>query len=107
MALIRSSGNFYNNRSFLKDTPFRNFYLDTSNLPKITSNRGNLVQVPADCEHRIDLFSYQQYGSSRLWWLIALANADTIKDPIWDFKSGMYVFVPKDNAIIPQIPGVN
>jgi hypothetical protein len=53
----------------------------------------------------MDLFSYQQYGSSRLWWVIALANADVIKDPIWDFKSGMTVFVPKNSALIEQLVG--
>lgn len=107
MAIRRSSGNYYDKRSFLKDTPFRNFYLDVSQLPKINSSRGDLIQVSAQCEHRIDLFSYQQYGSSRLWWLIALANADIIKDPIWDFKSGLVVFVPRDTALIEQLPGVN
>jgi hypothetical protein len=107
MAIRKSSGNYYDKRSFLKDTPFKNFYLDTSSLPKINMTKGSLVQVPPQCEYRMDLFSYQQYGSSRLWWLIALANADTIKDPIWDFKSGIYVFVPRDTALVEQLPGAN
>lgn len=86
----------YDNRSFLKDTEFKNFYLGTSKLPKLSLSMGDQVQVPPECENRIDLFSYQQYGSSRLWWVIALANADIIKDPTWDFKAGMVVFVPRD-----------
>jgi hypothetical protein len=105
MAIKISSGNYYDSRSFLKDTDFRNFYLDTTRFPKFNRNRGVLVQVPAQCENRIDLFSYQQYGSSRLWWVIALANADIIRDPIWDFKSGMVVFVPRDADIIEKMPG--
>lgn len=96
MARTNAYANYYNQRSFLKDTGFKNFYLDVSKLPKISSSEGNTVQVPPECENRIDLFSYQQYGSSRLWWVIALANADIIKDPLWDFKSGMIVFVPRD-----------
>jgi len=86
----------YNNRSFLKNTEYNNFYLGTSKLPNVSLAVGDRVQVPPECENRIDLFSYQQYGSSRLWWVIALANADIIKDPTWDFKSGMIVFVPRD-----------
>jgi len=63
--------------------------------------------VPTECENRIDLFSYQQYGSSRYWWIIALANADLIKDPIWDFTAGLTVLVPKDTALLEKLAGVN
>jgi hypothetical protein len=96
----------YDNRSFLKNTEFKNFYLGTSKLPKLSSTVGDRVQVPPECENRIDLFSYQQYGSSRLWWVIALANADIIKDPTWDFKSGMVVFVPRDANLTSNTGGI-
>lgn len=96
----------YDNRSFLKDTEFKNFYLGTSKLPKLSLAVGDRVQVPPECENRIDLFSYQQYGSSRLWWVIALANADIIKDPTWDFKSGMVVFVPRDANLTSSTGGI-
>jgi len=96
----------YNNRSFLKNTEYKNFYLDTSKLPPVSLTVGDQVQVPPECENRIDLFSYQQYGSSRLWWVIALANADIIKDPTWDFKSGMIVFVPRDANLTSSTGGI-
>lgn len=102
---IKNNANFYDQRSFLKDAEFKNFHLGVNNLPKISKTVGDYVQVPAECENRMDLFSYQQYGSSRLWWIIALANADVIKDPIWDFKSGMMVFVPKNSSLIEQLVG--
>ena len=103
----QSNTNYYDQRSFLKNTEFKNFYLGTSNLPSISMAVGDRVQVPPECENRIDLFSYQQYGSSRLWWVIALANADIIRDPTWDFKSGMVVFVPRDTNLTSGISGVN
>ena len=96
----------YNNRSYLRQTPIRNFYLDVSTLPYVDDQKGNNVIVPPECENRIDLFSYQQFGTSRLWWVIALANADLIRDPIWDFKSGMSVFVPNDSSFIENLSGV-
>jgi len=96
----------YNNRSFLKNTEFKNFYLGTSKLPNVSLAVGDQVEVPPECENRIDLFSYQQYGSSRLWWVIALANADIIKDPTWDFKSGMIVFVPRDANLTSSTGGI-
>jgi hypothetical protein len=99
--------NKYSNKSFLKNTEIRTFFLDVSNLPKIPLVNGDRIQVPPECENRIDLFSYQQYGSSRLWWVIALANADIIRDPTWDFKAGMVVFVPRDEAFISSVSGAN
>lgn len=96
----------YDEKSFLANTPLKKFYLDKARLASITDAVGSQVVVPPECEHRIDLFSYQQYGSSRLWWIIALANADLIKDPIWDFKSGMTLLVPDRALLNEQLPGV-
>ena len=104
---VKTNTNLYDQRSFLKNAEFRNFYLGVNKLPNISLQVGDLVQVPPECENRIDLFSYQQYGSSRLWWVIALANADIIRDPTWDFKAGMVVFVPRDEAFISSVSGAN
>ena len=97
----------YSEKSYLKNTGIRKFFLDVAKLPKINFTTGDYVIVPPECENRIELFSYQQYGTSRLWWVIALANADVIKDTIWDFKSGMTVFVPRDQQLLEKLSGVN
>jgi hypothetical protein len=104
---MATKNNKYGAKSYLKDTGFKTFYLDVATLPSIPLTNGDQVQVPPECENRIDLFSYQQYGSSRLWWIIALANADNIRDPTWDFKAGMVVFVPRDEALLSSISGAN
>ena len=96
----------YEQKSYLHNTNYNKFYLDTAKLDSLQDASGNYVVVPPSCEHRIDLFSYKQYGSSRLWWVIALANADIIKDPIWDFKAGLTVLVPRNVALIEQLAGV-
>lgn len=93
----------YDRKSYLRDTSFSDFYLDTASLPSVSNVEGQYVVVPPECNYRIDLFAYQQYGSSRLWWLIALANIDIIKDPIWDFTSGLTVLVPDQSAATAQI----
>jgi hypothetical protein len=102
----QNSVNYYDQKSYLKNTPFKNFYLDTASLPSVRTSNGETVMVPPECENRIDLFSYKMYGSSRLWWIIALANADVIKDPIWDFRSGITVFVPRDTVLLEKLAGV-
>jgi hypothetical protein len=106
MASVIIPTDMYGERSFLRQTSIKNFYLDVSKLPVINYTKGDYVIVPPECENRIDLFSYQQFGTSRLWWVIALANADMIKDPIWGFKSGMEVFIPRDSALLEKLAGV-
>jgi hypothetical protein len=106
MASVIIPTEMYGERSFLRQVPIKNFYLDVSKLPVINYTKGDYVIVPPECENRIDLFSYQQFGTSRLWWVIALANADMIKDPIWDFKSGMKVFIPRDSTLLEKLAGV-
>lgn len=93
----------YDNKSYLSNTNFKKFYLDTANLPSMEDITGDTITVPPECEYRIDLFSYKVYGSSRLWWIIALANADIITDPIWDFKAGLQLLVPRDSVLIEQL----
>lgn len=107
MAVPDFSSSLYDTKSYLRDSRYRGFYLDVAKLPVVSNLTGNYVVVPTECENRIDLFSYQQYGSSRYWWIIALANADLIKDPIWDFTAGLTVLVPKDMALLEKLAGVN
>jgi hypothetical protein len=107
MAVTNFSGSSYDSNSYLRDTSYKNSYLDVAKLPVISNVTGDYVIVPTECENRMDLFSYQQYGSSRYWWMIALANADLIKDPIWDFTAGLTVLVPRDTALLEKLAGVN
>lgn len=93
----------YDNKSYLSNTNYKKFYLDTAILPSMADATGDEVIIPQECEYRIDLFSYKMYGSSRLWWVIALANADIISDPIWDFKAGLKILVPRNSAMIEQL----
>jgi LEA14-like dessication related protein len=92
----------YDKKSYLSGTPTKSFYLDIASVPRMDGVLGKYVIVPPECENRIDLFSYQQYGSSRYWWMIVLANADYIKDPIWDFKAGMKLMVPDKSRMLDE-----
>ena len=42
-----------------------------------------------------DLLAYDLYGSPRLWWVFAQRNPDEIEDPIYDFKPGVTIQLPK------------
>ena len=45
--------------------------------------------------YRPDLLAYDLYGTPRLWWVFAQRNPDQIEDPIYDFKPGVTIQLPK------------
>jgi hypothetical protein len=45
--------------------------------------------------YRPDLLAYDLYGSPRLWWVFAQRNPNQIEDPIYDFKPGVTIQLPK------------
>jgi hypothetical protein len=49
--------------------------------------------------YRPDLLAYDLYGSPRLWWVFAQRNPDEIEDPIYDFKPGVTIQLPKKSNI--------
>lgn len=46
-------------------------------------------------EYRPDLFAYDMYNDSRLWWVFAQRNPNRLKDPLFDFRTGVGIYVPK------------
>ena len=88
-------------------------YSNTSNYSTTVLNRRNLelynpklsletlseetlkIIVQPKFDKRPDLLAFELYGSARLWWVFAHYNRDTLKDPIFDFKAGVKIVVPK------------
>ncbi len=48
---------------------------------------------------RPDLLAYDLYGDSNLWWVFAVRNPNTIEDPIFDFQTGVTIFLPKSTTL--------
>jgi len=46
-----------------------------------------------------DLLAYDLYGSTRLWWVFAVRNPDLIKDPIYDFVTGLEIMLPQPDTL--------
>ena len=53
--------------------------------------------------YRPDLLAYDLYGSPRLWWVFAQRNPDQIEDPIYDFKPGVIVQLPKKENLLKDL----
>ncbi len=45
--------------------------------------------------YRPDLLAFDLYGTPRLWWVFAQRNPNEIEAPIYDFKPGVTIQLPK------------
>ena len=53
--------------------------------------------------YRPDLLAYDLYGTPRLWWVFAQRNPDKIEDPIYDFRPGVTIQLPKKDNVLKDL----
>ena len=46
-------------------------------------------------EYRPDMLAFDMYGDSALWWVFAQRNPNILKDPLFDFRAGTRIYIPK------------
>ena len=47
--------------------------------------------------------AYDLYGTPRLWWVLAQRNPDQIEDPIYDFRPGVTIQLPKKENVLKDL----
>jgi len=52
---------------------------------------------------RPDLLAYDIYGNPKLWWVFTQRNIDILADPIYDFRSGVTILLPKKTALLSAL----
>jgi hypothetical protein len=50
-------------------------------------------------EYRPDTLAYDLYNDSRLWWVFAQRNPNRLKDPLFDFVTGVQIYLPKMDTL--------
>ena len=58
-----------------------------------------LYTIEPQYENRPDLLAYDLYGTSKLWWVFTQRNMDILEDPVFDFKAGVKILLPKGSNI--------
>jgi hypothetical protein len=54
-------------------------------------------------QFRPDLLAYDLYGDSGLWWVFKSRNPNSIDDPIFDFRAGVTIYIPKKNTLVSNL----
>lgn len=97
----------YSQLSPYAETPLENGYLGVY-VPRAVPSEptDSKIEVPSQYEHRPDLLAYDAYGDARLWWVFAVRNPEVIKDPIYDLKSGMSIYIPKKAELLSSLGSI-
>ena len=75
-------------------------YLDIFTPRTVTAEGDDQVYtIERTYAYRPDLLAFDYYGTPRLWWVFAQRNPDQIEDPIYDFKPGVTIQLPKPGNI--------
>jgi hypothetical protein len=86
----------YSKPSVYHSTEIVNNYLDILNLRDFPSERDDILfEITSTYERRPDLLAYDLYKDSRLWWVFAVRNRSVLKDPVYDMRSGVKIYLPK------------
>lgn len=93
---LPSSPYFSTTQTVVDGVPYLDFW-DQIILAPSTSDA--LISLDSKYQYRADLLSYDLYGTPQLWWVFMIRNPDVIKDPIWDFVTGINIYTPAKNNL--------
>jgi hypothetical protein len=90
----------YKNTSPWFQTPMNNDYLDLFEPRAVPNQKDDQVyEIESQFRHRPDLLANDLYGSPRLWWVFSQRNPTVLKDPIYDFEPGTFIYIPSAEAL--------
>jgi hypothetical protein len=93
---LPSSPYFSTAQTVVDGVPYLDFWNEITILP---SSSDTLISLDPKYQYRADLLSNALYGTPQLWWVFMIRNPDIIKDPIWDFVTGINIYVPAKNNL--------
>lgn len=79
---------------------YKNQFLDIMvNRPIPSTKFDSLWRITATYNLRPDLLAYDLYNDSKLWWVFAQRNPNTLTDPLFDFVTGTEIYLPDFNVL--------
>lgn len=85
---------------------YQNIFLDmmvNRNIPKLSNDA--YWEITQQYQYRPDLLAFDLYNDGRLWWVFAQRNPNRLKDPLFDFKTGTGIYLPKESTL-KQVLGI-
>ena len=90
----------YSNTSPYYATSENNISLDILNPRTLTLEDDDIsYTIDRIYAYRPDLLAFDLYGTPRLRWVFAQRNPNEIEDPIYDFRPGVTIQLPKKSNV--------
>ncbi len=95
--------------SYKNSSPYagtKNFgqFLDVMQYRSITKKPDDVSYVINSVyKYRPDMLAYDLYGDVNLWWVFAVRNPNVIKDPLFDFRPGVTIYIPKKETLVADL----
>ena len=94
----------YSNTSPYYATSENNISLDILNPRTLTLEDDDIsYTIDRIYAYRPDLLAFDLYGTPRLWWVFAQRNPNEIEDPIYDFRPGVTIQLPKKENVLKDL----
>ena len=75
-------------------------FLDQLTIRPVPASNDDVTYVIQPQYHlRPDLLAFDIYDNEKLWWVFAQRNMNVIKDPVYDFESGVEIFLPQKASL--------
>lgn len=100
---MSSTNNIYNSTS-----PYFNTSLSANGQylglwqyrPIPVAKSDQIITISSVYDSRPDLLAHDLYGDSRLWWVFAVRNPNTLAaDPLGNFTQGLQIAVPNPKTL--------
>jgi|TARA_Y100000389_G_C17341582_1_gene453624 hypothetical protein len=89
-----------NNSPYYKTRIINGEYLDILTIRPVPADPDDLLySIEPQYNYRPDLLAHDLYGSSKLWWVFTQRNLDVLSDPVYDFRVGTSIYLPKNSRI--------
>ena len=90
----------YSKASPWANTQQNDLYLELLDIRPVPAEADDVRYVIENqYRNRPDLLAYDLYGNAKLWWVFVQRNMSVIKDPIYDFKPGTAIYLPKKSNL--------
>lgn len=82
---------------------FGNF-LDILSYRSITKKEDDVTYVIDKVyQYRPDMLAHDLYGNSALWWVFAVRNPNVLRDPLFGFRAGTTIYIPKKETLVADL----
>jgi hypothetical protein len=66
-------------------------------IPKLADDA--YWEITSQYNLRPDLLAFDLYNDGRLWWVFSQRNPNRLKDPLFDFVTGVGIYLPKESTL--------